>query len=82
MKYAPVWLLASLMLAACAIPYSAYLTEQETDDPAPTRATHPLLQDLGQAPELQNEVWLNVDGPLRLADLEGKVVLLDMWTFG
>jgi hypothetical protein len=40
------------------------------------------LPDLGAAPELSNEVWLNTDQPLRLADLEGKVVLLDMWTFG
>lgn len=38
--------------------------------------------DLGPAPELTNEVWLNVDAPLRLADLRGKVVLLEMWTFG
>jgi thiol-disulfide isomerase/thioredoxin len=40
------------------------------------------LPDLGTAPELQNEVWLNSDRPLRLAELGGKVVLLDMWTFG
>jgi len=40
------------------------------------------LPDLGEAPELVNEVWLNTDRPLRLADLRGKVVLLDMWTFG
>lgn len=39
------------------------------------------LQDYGPAPELANESWLNVDHPLRLADLRGKVVLLDMWTF-
>ena len=37
---------------------------------------------LGEAPELENDVWLNSDQPLRLADLHGKVVLLDMWTFG
>jgi hypothetical protein len=30
----------------------------------------------------QAEVWLNSDLPLRLADLRGQVVLLDMWTFG
>ena len=40
------------------------------------------LDDLGPAPELTNEVWLNTETPLRLADLAGKVVLLDMWTFG
>jgi len=40
------------------------------------------LPDLGPAPELANEIWLNVDSPLRLADLRGKVVAIDMWTFG
>ena len=40
------------------------------------------LEDYGPAPELTNEVWLNVDQPLRLADLHGQVVLLEMWTFG
>lgn len=40
------------------------------------------LPDLGSAPELNNQVWLNTLAPLRLADLRGKVVLLDMWTFG
>jgi hypothetical protein len=38
--------------------------------------------DLGPAPELTNDTWLNVDAPLRLADLRGKVVAIDMWTFG
>jgi hypothetical protein len=40
------------------------------------------LQSLGPAPELQNEVWINTDEPLRLADLQGQVVLIDMWTYG
>ena len=40
------------------------------------------LENLGPAPELENEIWLNTDGPLRLANLRGQVVLLDMWTFG
>jgi thiol-disulfide isomerase/thioredoxin len=40
------------------------------------------LPDLGEAPELTNEIWLNTTVPLRLADLQGKVVLIEMWTFG
>ena len=35
------------------------------------------LPDLGVAPELTNDTWLNVDAPLRLADLHGKVVIAD-----
>jgi hypothetical protein len=40
------------------------------------------LPDLGPAPELQNQVWLNTHKPLRLSELRGKVVLLEFWTFG
>jgi thiol-disulfide isomerase/thioredoxin len=40
------------------------------------------LRDLGPAPELSGGEWLNVPAPLHLSDLRGKVVLLEMWTFG
>ncbi len=40
------------------------------------------LPSLGPAQELENEVWINSDGPIRLADLRGQVILIDMWTFG
>jgi hypothetical protein len=53
--------------------------KSEVTESMPTTAS---LPDLGPAPELTNEVWLNVDAPLRLADLRGKVVAIDMWTFG
>jgi thiol-disulfide isomerase/thioredoxin len=59
-----------------------------SSQPKEFKQMHPALKnpaslpDLGTAPELTNETWLNVDAPLRLADLHGKVVLLEMWTFG
>jgi thiol-disulfide isomerase/thioredoxin len=55
-------------------------------DPAIQGSAQPtpqlVLPDYGPAPELRNDVWLNTDQPLRLADLHGKVVLIDMWTYG
>src|SRR5512144_1843084 len=67
------WLIGflSLLLFGCAM--------QQTN--MNTKKTDP-LPDLGPAPELMNETWLNVDAPLRLADLRGKVVIVEMWTFG
>lgn len=52
----------------------------QADEPAMPKVAS--LPDLGPAPELTNDTWLNIDSPLRIADLRGKVVLIDMWTFG
>src|SRR5712691_11657801 len=53
--------------------------------PVPTAQGSPVvrasLRDYGAAPEINNTVWLNTPTPLRLADLRGQVVLLNMWTF-
>lgn len=68
--------LIALFLFGCASPNA---TRPPTDSSMSNIAS---LPDLGLAPELSNETWLNVDSPLRLADLRGKVVLLEMWTFG
>ena len=67
--------LIALILFGCA-------PTQENVQPMESAVQNPAsLPDLGAAPELKNTTWLNVDAPLRLADLRGKVVLLEMWTF-
>ncbi len=53
----------------------------DIDLPAPEEVSVE-LPNLGPAPELENDIWLNTEAPLRLSDLRGKVVLLEMWTFG
>lgn len=40
------------------------------------------LPDMGAAPEILNETWINSDGPVTLESVRGKVVLLEFWTFG
>jgi thiol-disulfide isomerase/thioredoxin len=66
--------LALCVLAACRA--AGAVPQQEGTDDVAVR-----LQDYGPAPELENEIWLNTEAPLRLADLRGQVVLLEMWTF-
>jgi hypothetical protein len=57
-------------------------TAAPISEPEVEAGPHPDLPNLGPAPELTNEVWLNTDQPLPLAELKGNVVLLEMWTFG
>jgi len=62
---------------------NTFPTETQTQvSPSLEPGMKPTLANLGPAPELSNEVWINSIEPLRLADLRGKVVLLEMWTFG
>ncbi len=47
-------------------------SDDQISEPGPVRA-----------PELDGATaWFNVEAPLTLADLQGKVVLLDFWTYG
>jgi thiol-disulfide isomerase/thioredoxin len=55
--------------------------QQGSDEMAQTTTYRSNLPVLFQAPELNNETWLNTDQPLHLADLRGKVVGVEMWTF-
>lgn len=68
--------LLAFLLFGCAARY----VQTQTDDAATLKPAS--LPDLGPAPELTNTTWLNVDAPLRLTDLRGKVVMVEMWTFG
>lgn len=75
-------LLGAILLTACTIPAYAPPTEGAEEQGAATAPDMSALPDLGPAPELQNDIFLNTEGALRLSELQGKVVLLDMWTFG
>ena len=74
-----------VMLVVACVPKASELipTNQIPLEQEPTMEVEQVaLPNLGPAPELQNEIWLNTDHALRLADLRGSVVLIDMWTFG
>ena len=63
-------------------PEEVVAEELEADDTVAASATPAIdLPNFGPAPEIENDIWLNSD-PLRLAELKGKVVLLEFWTFG
>jgi hypothetical protein len=90
-------LVLALILAACAAPAATAQPTLTTPkapastaapagqpDPSPTMvpSMNSRYPDLGPAPELAGDIWLNTEAPLRLDGLRGKVVLVDMWTFG
>lgn len=80
----PYWLGAAAagLLVACGAPTPADPTARPAislDDPA---TTLPPLPVLGPAPAINNEQWLNTSEALTLAQLRGKVVLVEFWTFG
>lgn len=74
-----LWISLCLVIAACTpavnVENAAVMQEDTFADAAID------LPDFGPAPELNTDTWLNTDQVLRLADLKGKVVLLEMWTF-
>ncbi len=84
------WLALVLTLVACGAGSGPAATgepagtgpEPEGDPPSPTPYPAIELPDLGPAPDIANETWLNSDRPLNLDALRGKVVLVEFWTFG
>jgi len=89
MKYW-IWFLMGLVLSGCnSISKSQPVQPKETGsqigqttEEVAASQSSAALNDYGPAPELHNEIWLNTEKPLRLAELHGQVILLEMWTFG
>lgn len=86
-----VFSLLSLILAACvgnaqrepaAAANEVQVLASGTIMPPTAKPIEVDLPDLGEAPEILNETWLNTDEPMTLASVRGKVVLLEFWTFG
>ena len=87
-----VFALLLLILGACTSAAEPVVNVSEPDDVVeePTAVIIPTtiapvevnLPDLGEAPEILNDVWINADEPVTLASQRGKVVLLEFWTFG
>ena len=68
--------------AAPTLPPTATPTALPTETPTTQPRAKVVANDYGEAPEINTEVWLNTDQPLRLEELRGKVVLVDFWTYG
>lgn len=76
------WIPIALILSGCAQGKMNIFQTDNKYQKTPTEGSNVQLKDYGPAPELTNQVWLNSDKPLRLKNLRGKVILLEMWTFG
>ncbi len=71
-----------LLMAGCSPQQANQPAQSAQNRPSPlATSTRSDLPERGPAPELENQVWINTNHPLRLKDLRGKVVLLEMWTF-
>jgi thiol-disulfide isomerase/thioredoxin len=81
MKNLILFFIITLVLASCNPVISRWVggLEMISENVAEETMDLPFL---GTAPEIDNLVWLNTDTPLTLSSLKGKVVLLEMWTFG
>ena len=89
-------LMVTLFLTACQIELPQEALKQIKPDPDPELAAQyaadetlteeqkrilSTLPNQGPAPELLNDTFLNSE-TLRLAELQGKVVIVDFWTYG
>ena len=76
-----VALASALLVSACGSG-RVERSEEIGQDTLIRKPVQAVLKDMGAAPAIENELWLNVSQPLSIRELSGKVVLLDFWTFG
>jgi thiol-disulfide isomerase/thioredoxin len=73
-------IVAAATVAACTGPGEAAPADGSV---APSSSAARSYSGTDPAPEFPEGLdWINTDHPLQLAELRGKVVLLDFWTFG
>jgi thiol-disulfide isomerase/thioredoxin len=77
----PVVIVGALAVCLLIAAYTVLTANSQEGTDMQTAQDASTLPVLFTAPELTNTVWLNTDAPLRLADLRGNVVGLEMWTF-
>jgi sugar lactone lactonase YvrE len=83
----PLTAIAILAIIASSCTGTADTTTSSTTSPSvPTQAPTPEGSSYAgsvPAPEFPDGLdWINSDGPVRIGDLAGKIVLLDFWTYG
>ena len=72
--------IVGLLLFSAVVALPARNVFGSADDDLLAQIKNPARQ---AAPDFDGAVaWINTDKPLKIADLKGKIVLLDFWTFG
>jgi len=73
----------TLRLLVCALIFQAAQSSTAADITMDQIEEKIRKTDRPEAPDFDGALaWINAEKPLTIADLKGKIVLLDFWTFG